>query len=292
MDNGESPSSPRTITESTPDIMGDDANATLAYDYFRTTWCDFYRWEQEHYASILETLRSQVPLPTSKATPSLLPQWMQPNPSRSSLRSSLPETDVVESFNNLDEIETMKCMPSASSAPRRTDVNAFIVSVTLGAMPANLSPCPQYESCTPLSQNASLGDDSPIMPYIPFADDPEFDWIAHCSKYQSLAWQDYMKDPNLEVIVIETSARLCNEHDLTTEDLEETGLLPFQLLGTHQSRDLPPWHMSQTFQLHKPNTTSPLVAMKYLVKTFCSICSIGYCFSQCKCFRGISGHSD
>lgn len=61
-------------------------------------------------------------------------------------------------------------------------------------------PYESYEYCTPTSSNIWKGDDSPTMPFIPYSDDPSFDALEHCRRYNSLAWEHPRIDPNCSLI--------------------------------------------------------------------------------------------
>lgn len=45
-----------------------------------------------------------------------------------------------------------------------------------------------YECCTPTTRNIMVGDDSDYLPFIPFADDPSYDWSFDISQHKYVAW--------------------------------------------------------------------------------------------------------
>lgn len=59
-----------------------------------------------------------------------------------------------------------------------------------------IEPCSPYESCTSCSRSMTVGDDSDYMPFLPYADDPQFDVTKSIQGYRYLAWQDRKTDPD------------------------------------------------------------------------------------------------
>ncbi|KAI0643504.1 hypothetical protein C8Q79DRAFT_1024750 [Trametes meyenii] len=91
---------------------------------------------------------------------------------------------------------------------------------------------PAYESCTPLSQNILHGDDSHFMPFLPYADDPNFDHQDHALEYKKLAWHEGYRGPDTLEIVLETARRLVFLHPLSVAEIDSTGVLPLVLQTT------------------------------------------------------------
>lgn len=56
-------------------------------------------------------------------------------------------------------------------------------------------PHPVYEICTPAARNIKVGDDPDQMSFLPFADDPAFDWEPYNKEYGSFAWQHFQLNP-------------------------------------------------------------------------------------------------
>jgi hypothetical protein len=55
-------------------------------------------------------------------------------------------------------------------------------------------PHPPYESCTPISRNLMVGDDPNDLPFIPFSDDPSYNYHVDIEDYKHFRWQS----PNLK----------------------------------------------------------------------------------------------
>ncbi|KAI6026383.1 hypothetical protein BKA83DRAFT_27762 [Pisolithus microcarpus] len=107
------------------------------------------------------------------------------------------------------------------------------VSVSLEVINAEpvLDTHPTYESCSPSLRNTFKGDDDDNMLFIPYADDPSFNQVDHSSWYESFSWQEDF-DPDLQVILLETSYRLRTRHSLEYEDIEECNVLPLKLFSS------------------------------------------------------------
>ncbi len=187
--------------------MNTSSHQRFVYDIFRTTWLDFYYWEQGDYHRTLEALGSPIII-NKPAASILLPQWIRP---RAGLvreirdtpgvrESSLLHTEAVLSKLPSDEIEITEYQMTDGAATRLQTDFAF-TSVALRT-PQETFPSPQYEACTPLDHNIYLGDDLDDMPFLPFADDPSFsDWKSHSDEYKTLSWQNMTRDPNCTYFV-------------------------------------------------------------------------------------------
>ena len=57
-------------------------------------------------------------------------------------------------------------------------------------------PYPSYNACAPLSKNIMVGDDSDKLPFIPFADDPTYDYDSDIGNHSYFAWPNLTQDPD------------------------------------------------------------------------------------------------
>jgi len=55
---------------------------------------------------------------------------------------------------------------------------------------------PPYESCTPLSRNLMVGDDPDHLPFIPFADDPAYNFHLDIEEHSYFRWNQSCLDPD------------------------------------------------------------------------------------------------
>ncbi|KAJ7914045.1 hypothetical protein B0H13DRAFT_1712227 [Mycena leptocephala] len=166
-------------------------------------------------------------------------------------------------------------------------MQVFRVADTFSALPA-------YEYCTPTVRNIFQGDDPHDMPFVPFADDPTFNHARYLEEYRSFSWRTSALDPDLEVLVVETARRLRTEHQMLYQHIDETGVLPLELLdrdGVHgmiyksRRRDFPDWPpgvpaSEKCLQADTgPFSQSPDKALALLVSYFCTNlnCAVGFC---------------
>ncbi|KAJ6465402.1 hypothetical protein C8R45DRAFT_839883 [Mycena sanguinolenta] len=153
---------------------------------------------------------------------------------------------------------------------------------------------PPYEYCTSTDRNIFLGDDPSYMPFLPFRDDPTFDQAKYANEYKGFSWEKPVIDPDLEVMVIEAARRLHGEHQMLYQHIDETGMLPLELLDRDgmrgmiyrsRKRDFPDWPpgVSAAEKILQydtnPVANSPDQALALLVSTFCTNlnCTIGFC---------------
>ncbi|KAI0708772.1 hypothetical protein C8T65DRAFT_650065 [Cerioporus squamosus] len=93
-------------------------------------------------------------------------------------------------------------------------------------------PYPSYESCAPINANILHGDDPNYLPFIPFADEPTFDFRDYVYDHKGLAWQEGYRDSDVLAIVLETARRLHRSHGISMEAIDRTGILPLTLCTT------------------------------------------------------------
>ncbi|KAJ7914701.1 hypothetical protein B0H13DRAFT_2325022 [Mycena leptocephala] len=137
--------------------------------------------------------------------------------------------------------------PSPSSTPEYTEILDYATGTTK-RVPMQVSPVadmfsalPTHEYCTPTARNISHDEDPHDMLFVPFADDPTFDHARYLKAYQDFSWRTSALDPDLEVVVVETAHRLRTEHQMLYQHIDETGVLPLELLdrdGSQRMKDL------------------------------------------------------
>jgi hypothetical protein len=168
-------------TESPSDFL-DQKNVKLVRSTFKTVWTEFYAWEQVYSQDAIDSLAIPLPVPIATSSFESL-QISEPSRNKPGLRRSAGETLTVSDCS--------------SSRPRheRISVETIICDA--------FDPYPPYESCTPCTTSIFHGDDVDDMPFIPYADDPDFDIVDHMGEYPRLEWQDKQKnvqDPDCEQI--------------------------------------------------------------------------------------------
>ncbi|KAF8067480.1 SET domain-containing protein, partial [Lyophyllum atratum] len=235
--------------------------ADLVKTVYQRTWDDFYVWEQDHCLRTLHSL--------ARSLPQEIPQTEQ---SISRLRSSSSDTDS-ESFTIMDYTH-------GGREPRTTTVSAKVVDIT-----RHIESCAAYEACTPTNRNINVGDDSEYMPFIPLIDDPKFNFLLHAGDYKYFDWQVQNRNPDLQVILKQTVHTLHDNHKLSLQDIDETGVLPQPVLSNivpaSRRRDFPEWPEISSPLPYMPShaNAGPSKTLSNLVNDFCNNanCVIGYC---------------
>ncbi|KAK7042070.1 Pre-mRNA splicing factor [Favolaschia claudopus] len=155
----------------------------------------------------------------------------------------------------------------------------------------------EQEFCTPTARNIFLGDDPHNMPFLPFPEDPSFNHNRYAEEYKGFSWeqQPSLDHPDLETVVVEAARRLHNEHGMLYQHIDETGILPLELLDRDgmrgmiylsRRRDFPDWPpglpASQKMLQHdvpEPTSNPPDKSLGLLVSMFCTNlnCNVGFC---------------
>ena len=148
----------------TPTTREGDLGSTTALvkSVFRDVWTEFYVWEKKYCRDTLASLAKNRPTNTRHA-----------NSSSAARKQRLDDIKAKLEECMQDEVELSD-----------DDIEAPAVQ-----------PYPSYEASAPISSNIWRGDDSPLMPFIPYADEPDFNYAANWAKYDKFAWQ---KHPNTD----------------------------------------------------------------------------------------------
>ncbi|KAJ7629113.1 hypothetical protein FB45DRAFT_920000 [Roridomyces roridus] len=158
---------------------------------------------------------------------------------------------------------------------------------------------PEHEHCTPSNRNVFVGDDPQAMPFMPFLNDPTFDHDAYADEHKTYAWEPELTvDPDVDAVVIETTRRLLGEHHMCYELIDETEILPYELLDHNGARGV---YRGAVYRSHRrdylpwppgiPDSAKPLPQTQVvpgatptekltnLVSHFCTNlnCIVGYC---------------
>ncbi|KAG6832354.1 hypothetical protein H0H87_001818 [Tephrocybe sp. NHM501043] len=183
---------------------------------YKSTWNDFYSWEQ---AYCLRTLHS-----LARAIPQDAPLYAHDPVERFTFTSATGSLAVGNSQLSDTEDETFTIIDYTGTGEPST-ATISVATVIL----FRVEPCAPYDICTPSSRNINVGDDSEYMPFIPLIDDPTFDSLRHAEDYKYFEWQLPFRDPDLEVILMQTAYTLHQEHKMSLDAIEETQLLPLSI---------------------------------------------------------------
>ena len=163
-------------------------------EVYRTTWTDFYDWEQYHVAETLHSLARPIEPPNTTQI-ILLPT---PDSSQKG-ESKQGDWDEGGYFAVLDY--------DYDANPNGTEPRVTTSTLTPQTLEVTnvLDPYPAYEVCTPVNRNILVGDDSEYLPFLPFSDDPTFDHLAHIvdSEYRYFEWQVPNRDPDCDWLFLD-----------------------------------------------------------------------------------------
>ncbi|KAI0062809.1 SET domain-containing protein [Artomyces pyxidatus] len=188
-------------------------------------------------------------------------------------------------MNDVEDVNAISRFLVTDYSEAGDELGSSAVAPLRSTQVVDIQPHAPYEACAPATRNIFVGDDPDHMPFIPFEDDPTFDRDSHMEMYRHLAWQTLMHNPDLEFIVLEAAARLQERYNMSLNSIDETSVLPYQLMGEESvsiglvhrglQRDFPRWHNARTSSLRNP-ANQPLPApydlsgrLESVYKTFC-----------------------
>ena len=144
---------------------------------YKSVWEDFSAWEQDHCRQTLQSLSR----PSRPLLNPLLISSGQPHPALKETRSTTHDvlnTDV-ESFDDCD-------MENGSTSTVLVPVHTINKGQTVQPL--------SYETCTPISRNLMIGDDSDFLPFIPNSDDSNYDYTYDIEEHAFFAWHQPNRD--------------------------------------------------------------------------------------------------
>ncbi|KAJ7016348.1 hypothetical protein C8F04DRAFT_1345956, partial [Mycena alexandri] len=249
---------------------------------FKEVHDEFRAWKQD-YASRALLAVARPPYAIDRVS---IPG--NPAPSSSASEKTPPPSSPVDTpRSSAGAAEYIEIWDADTGTTKRVEMRVISVQDVFPAPPA-------HEYCTPATRNIFQGDDSNDLPFIPFADDPNFDHARYFKEFKTFGWERPVPDPDVEVVVVEAARRLRTEHQMLYKHIDETGVLPLELLDREgsrgmiyrsQRRDFPDWppgvpasakHLSPDTQ---PIPTSPDKLLALTVSTFCSNlnCVVPFC---------------
>lgn len=162
----------------------------LGTSVYRDCWVEFYRWEPGECQQLIVDLP-----PVSSDTADF-----------EELNDVLPLTS-----NNVSRKQNLLMDVDSPGSERLITVTAYDgigsfshvrVPVEEVMVSTDFEPHPIYESCPPTSKNIARRfhdlNDTEQIPFIPYADEPNFDAEEYAMECESFAWQVIWKDPDRE----------------------------------------------------------------------------------------------
>ena len=164
----------------------------FASSVFRQTWKDFYNWESSYCRRAIDSLRGISNGPRTRKPPSDDEAFIEDD----QLINNAPRRGgILTMSTDDDDFLTVETYSEDGKISKITHVPVQTISIS---SLHELKPYSAYEGCTPISRNIFLGDDSDHLPFIPFADDPGFDWAENAEFFTYLAWESRFFDPDRE----------------------------------------------------------------------------------------------
>jgi len=155
--------------------------ADLVCRVSETVCSEFYAWDINYCQGTLRSLL--VKAPASPCYPMKETEVAHAQKARKGTGRSRPKR-AEEEFEILDVTDGPEGCIST------------IVPVEVVKLDEALKPHPSYEACTPLMRSISVGDDPHLMPFMPFSDDPEFDYMSYNEQHKFFLWQIPNRDPD------------------------------------------------------------------------------------------------
>ncbi|KAK1227020.1 hypothetical protein PQX77_009982 [Marasmius sp. AFHP31] len=191
----------------------------LVESTYRDAWARFYEWDEEDSKNTIRSLRA------SSTRPNGLPAHMHDEPrSESGLRSSgSPLSEETFSVVEYDE----------QNGSETVTVGRIQGKDAIHEIHRNLS----YDSCTPISRNIHVGDDSDTLAFLPFADDPTFDWKDFVDQHAYCSWRAPSPEDQAESFVaVQVALELVERHGISVEEIDRTAVSPVRLLNSDCER--------------------------------------------------------
>jgi hypothetical protein len=145
---------------------------SLVLEVFARVWGEFNNADTEYCETIIGSLAATSPAKDEA-------------PATESNSAAIPSLGMGHPGPHVSSVATSTTSPSTSRVPRvciETDIPTL-------ALPPAVEPYPEYESWTPTNRSIFRGDDSDNMPFLPYADEPNFNKRAYCKFFKTLAWQ-------------------------------------------------------------------------------------------------------
>ncbi|KAH7922106.1 SET domain-containing protein [Leucogyrophana mollusca] len=193
---------------------------------FLEVWKEYWEWDKQHCRDVLQSF--------------------------SSVGGSDDHETGLRGIENLFALPPKASSPAKEAAPSggshlsaSTTQYFNVNTITAEEFP----PHKPYESCSPLPRTIFKGDDADEMPFIPYADEEDFDFLDHTLCYESFAWQSNRINPDY-IVILEAAHRLYTQHSISYPAIDNTCALPRKLSSTpsktglvslSRRRDIPNW---------------------------------------------------
>lgn len=143
----------------------------ICWTTYRMIWDEYYDWDASDSRRIIEGLAGQYP----RTTPCYsLDNCEPPQELSAPPNSGAPEEFVA--FCHLEDARPTQATAKVYHAPDVAEDDIFVES-------------PRYEMCSAIQQNILLGDEPDTAPFLPYADDLNFDHEEYLKDFSDLSWE-------------------------------------------------------------------------------------------------------
>ncbi|KAJ3543173.1 hypothetical protein NM688_g5891 [Phlebia brevispora] len=265
---------------------------SIVRNVFLAVWDEYFTWEQTTSADTLSSLGSDF------AGNSEGNSEFEILLSQTPLQPAPPVQPPEELFIDEEEYTVYDIGSSEKRSASRT-----MVSKIVWLPQSDFLPIDPYEACVPTYRVILHGDDPNDLPFVPYADEPDFDATPYVLEHKRFAWQSGHHGPDVKWICIETARRVHFEHGVHLSDIDASGVLPFKILphgnplGEKTTQPLL-WWMKQTDPPDWPPLREAIVLLSQeitctgerdwsqraqdLLRLFCANlnCTQAYCWSH------------
>ncbi|KAG6856158.1 hypothetical protein H0H87_007013 [Tephrocybe sp. NHM501043] len=222
-----------------------------ALEVYRTVWNDFYDvWEQDYCINLIKDCER----PVDDSKPDQTRKVNHANEAYGPLEFDFePQDDgdleyfTVEEFNTFEETERYLTLSCSNKCTERAK-----------------SGYPQYEFCTPASRNHIKEDLSTAnlsLPFIPYADDTNFNVEEYLEGFDKFSWQTDFPDPDWETIELQAATHLVYERDYTLDEIDSLKILRMSRIN-HSSGLL--WDTAQRDLLKPTFSEAPSISENFV----------------------------
>ena len=166
-----------------PRMDSDAGHQNLVLQIYRSVWEEYSEWSNKCRTTTLESLAASYPKLD-------LQTYFEFKETESASEASLAADDDDIHFTvyefNIDGLTT----------------DEYLISGKSLSVDQDFRPHPPYESCTPISRNLMVGDDPDYLPFIPFADDPKYDFRLDIEEHHYFRWHQPFLDPDCRHYVL------------------------------------------------------------------------------------------
>lgn len=182
---------------STSDVLSKPSNDQLVRDIFREVWGQFVSWKVNNNRILMRSLQDPHEFSISGHSDPLVPHDDDSSPLSSDTDDVDPNDSDVSDTPSAPRVHFDDATPKINLVSKSVGADGSTTVTLLPArtitLPFDTSNDPSFEAFQPA--NVCIGVDIPanrdyVPPFIPYADEPEFNQKEYLEQYKDLGWQD------------------------------------------------------------------------------------------------------